>query len=98
MTIWFPNGKESTMKAPATIKQASAMRQHGELMSACTLPSAGFGAARLTKIQTTSGSLTVYGVYDAAALGLRVSVSEDGRRVHVGGLGNRSFVRAPCDQ
>jgi hypothetical protein len=74
------------------------MRQHGELISGCTLPSAGFGAAGLTEIQTTSGSLTVYGVYDAAALGLPVSVSEDGRRVHVGGLGNRSFVRAPCGQ
>lgn len=74
------------------------MLKHGELIAACSLPNDGFGAARFTKIQTTSGSLTVYRVYETAPVGLPVSISEDGRRVHVGGLGNRSFVRAPGDQ
>jgi hypothetical protein len=86
------------MKTHITTRQSNAMLKLGALISACSLPSAGFGLARLTRIHTTSGSLTVYGMYDTAAAGLPVSVSEDGRRVHVGGLGNRSFVRAPGDQ
>jgi hypothetical protein len=73
------------------------MKEHGTMIAARTVPPVDALAARVSEIDTTAGRLTVYGVYETAVTGLPVSVSADGLRVHVGGLGNRSFVRAPSD-
>ena len=83
------------MRDSAEKARQPAMCGHGDLVAARHLPPAGIGAAHLTEIETTTGCMTVYGVYEDARAGLPVYISGDGLRVHVGGLGRRSFVRAP---
>jgi hypothetical protein len=80
-----------------TTTKRKAMTQHGTMIAAHAQPADGALAARFSEIETTVGRLAVYGVYECSVPGLPVSVSVDGLRVHVGGLGSRSFVRAPYD-
>lgn len=76
-------------------QQREPLTAHGALIRARVLSATSVGSPRFSEIKTTNGDLTVYGVFDSDVAGLPVAISADGLRVHVGGLGNRSFVRAP---